>query len=148
MMNSEWNKLIGDLTYEERELLTYICNAGLRETRELLKRKEHVTGKARTQGAILAFETIEDYPFTTCLQLIEQWQKFDANCRKLRNQDEQIVHYWKMKGQQLQLSFILERILAYRVLTKQIDARISARAAIYVEQWMQQNRGISELRPS
>lgn len=137
MMNNEWNKLVGDLTFEEQKLLTYICNAGIRETRELLKRRKHETAKAQTQGAILAFETIEDYPFTTCLQLIEQWRKLDTNCEKLRNQDAQVVDYWKMRGQQLQLSFILERILAYRVLTKQIDARLSARAAIYVEQWMQ-----------
>lgn len=137
MMNPEWKKLTGDLSYEEQQLIIHICDKGLKETRQLLKKREHETERAQTEGAILAFQTIEDHHFTTCQELMGQWNKLDQRCDELRSQDRNIVEYWHMRGQQLQVDFILERILAYRVITKQITATLSGRAAIYVGEWQQ-----------
>lgn len=133
-MLSEWNKLTGELSFEERQLVDHICVAGLKETRHLLNEREHETGQAQTAGAILAFETIQDQQFGTCEEFLEQQRKLDQRCTQLRN-SEQLAEYWKTRGQQLQIEFVLDRILAYRVMTHQIVASISARAGLYVGEW-------------
>lgn len=134
-MLSEWSKLTGELTFEERQLVDHICEVGLKETRELLKTKEHETERAQTEGAVLAFEIIEESQFT-CQEFLDQHAKLEERCRGLRNH-EQLLDYWKMRGQQLQLEFILDRLLAFRVMTFQVQASISARAGLYVAKWCQ-----------
>lgn len=129
-MLSEWNKLTGKLSFEELNLIDHICDEGLKETRQLLKEK----GEDQTRGAILAFETIEDQQFGTCEEFLEQRSKLDQKCTQLRK-DERLAEYWKTRGQQLQIEFVLDRILAYRVMTRQIVASISARAGLYVGEW-------------
>ena len=133
-MISEWVKLTGALTFEERQLVDYICETGLKGTRKLLKTRKHDTGRAQTEGAILAFEIIEDAQFTTCQEYLDQWKKLEEQCRKLRD-NKQLLDYWKTRGQQLQLEFILDRLLAFRVMTHQVQASISARAGLYVGEW-------------
>lgn len=135
-MNPEWVKLEPDeLAFEERQLVDHICAVGLKETRQLLAQRTHEAGREQTRGAILAFEFIEDAGFTTCSEFIGQWQTLEKRVEQIRANEERIG-YWKTRGQQLQLEFILERILAYRVLTGQIDARHFARAGLYVVRWM------------
>lgn len=137
-MLSEWNKLTGDLSFEERQLVNHICTEGLKETRKLLKERTHKTGLAQTRGAILAFETIQDEQFTTCQQFLEQQEKLRRRCVELRG-DEQLLEYWKVRGQQLQIEFVLDRILAYRAMTNQVVASISARAVLYVGNWVRES---------
>lgn len=128
-MIGNWDNLTGDLTWKERGLVNHICESGLKETRALLKE-----GSSQTAGAILAFETIYDAQFSTIEQFVDQWKKLEEKAQSLRNQDIR-SGYWKLRGQQLQFEFILERILAYRVMLGEVSSSISARAGIYVGEW-------------
>ena len=129
-MLSQWRKLEGDLSFEERELVNNICVNGLKETRRLLEKRK----SSQTEGAILAFETIEEQQFTTCEEFLDQRGKLERRCIELRD-NEQSSEYWEVRGQQLQIEFILDRILAYRVMSRQLAAHISARAGLYVGEW-------------
>ncbi len=128
--------LTGDLIFEERQLVDHICEEGLKETRELLRTKEHETGRAQTEGAILAFEIIEEAQFGNCQEFLDQWTKLEERRQTLRD-GQQLLGYWKMRGQQLQLEFMLDRLLAFRVMIHQVQASISTRAGLYVGEWYQ-----------
>ena len=39
------HNLSGELTFEERQLINHICETGLKETRALLKKRDHDTGR-------------------------------------------------------------------------------------------------------
>lgn len=139
--NPEWRKLIGEFSYEELKLIQHICTTGIAECQQLLNQNRPDTSNEQTKGAILAFQTIQDHPPKSPQELIDQHQKFNTKCRELRNSDK-ILQYWNKRGQQLQLEFILERILAYRVLTQQITDNVAlyASAVQYVHQWIKRSQ--------
>lgn len=134
-MNQEWNKLRGELSFEERQLVNRICEQGLQETRELLKTQDIKIPQARTRGAIQAFEIIADHQFETFEGFVNQWEKLEKRRIKLQSERGTVIKYWETRGQQLQIEFVLDRLLAYRVMRTQVKATISARAANYVGDW-------------
>jgi hypothetical protein len=124
-----WNELTGNLTFEEQQLVDYICDAGLKETRELQSKKP----SAQTAGAILAFEILQDIRMSTFNELKEQYHLLEDRMNSMRGN---VADYWKIRGQQLQIEFILDRLLAYRVLTDELDAPIPDRAGEYVSKYL------------
>lgn len=140
-MKSEWAKLEGKLTFEEKSLVNHICETGLQSTKSLLLKTTQTTTRAQTEGAILAFEILVDANLRTFKDYIDQWDKFEERCRTYRDREKannkDILAYWKIRGQQLQIQFILDRLLAYRAMTNQIhDVSLSSMAVEYVGRWM------------
>ncbi len=140
-MLCNWQEMTGELSYEEKMLVEHICEAGLKETRALLEEDSNGgtrTGRAQTKGAIQAFETIQNAGFTMIDDFLGVRCELEIKCEQIRRDDidDRILEYWNLRGQQIQYEFVLDRILAYRVMTQRMESSISARAGIYVDEWM------------
>lgn len=130
-MEYRWGMLKGELDREERKFMLYLIERGIAETQPLYEQSK----SPQTRGAVEAFISFRQ--FNSIEEFEQFWNELNDGMEDARQADEN-PFYWRLRGQQAQIEFILDRILAWRVKHGRADATsLSAKAVISVVEYLQ-----------